>query len=218
MKKAALFLGICAILVLLAFTPFWGYIYQFFQAKGLQGNYSQLHFQSSKGDYQVFIDNELKGEVADKQKKDIPQVKPGSRTIKIVRKSELSDFFYVLEKTIEFIPSSQVEIEWEAGPTLESSTGTIKYFNEIIKPDGAEVYIRPFPNNAIVQFDSKTTEGNTFDVFDTKNHTIKVSMDEDSESITSKINVTDESTNKVLKNLKLVIEVYLYKMPFEEMK
>lgn len=215
MKKAALLLSICLILVFFTLTPVWRYIYKAFEVKGLQGNYSQLQFESLRGVYEISIDDEVKGEVSDKQKKEFPQIKPGMRKIKIVRKSDVPDFFYTMERTFEFIPSSQLEISWDAGPTLESSSGSIKYFTQIVKPTGSEVFIRTFPNNATVEFDSKKSNENVYEVFDTATHYVRVSNGDGFEDYFTKINLTNEGTNKVLTNLKLVIEVYLYKEPFD---
>jgi hypothetical protein len=215
MKKAALFICIVVVLGLVSFLPVWNWIYGVFEDRGRQGNVSQLSVKSLRGDYEVYIDGESIGKVLDKQQNEFPKIKPGRHTIKLVRQAQNPDFYYVLERPVDFLPSSQVEITWEAGPTLESSTGTVKYFTSIVKPEGAEVYILTFPQSAAVEFDNRRSEANTFEILDTNNHTLKVSNGSGFTTQTMDINLTDEGSKKVLTNLKLVIEVYLYKQPFK---
>lgn len=212
MKKTAFFTGIFVVLAATSFLPFWNDVYSFFNTRSRKGEFSQLNFRSLDGEYTVYIDNEDKGKVKDKEQRDFTQIKPGLRSIKLIRTSSIKDFFYTLERSIYFLPSSQVEISWEAGPTLESSTGVIKYFTEIAK-QGSEVYIQAFPKNANVEFDSRKTEGNIFEVFDTNTHTVKVANGEGFDPQSFQVNLTDESTKKNLTGLRLVIEVYLYKRP-----
>jgi hypothetical protein len=215
MKKAALFIVIVVVLGLVSFLPVWSWIYSGFEDRGRQGNFSQLSVTSVNGDYTVYVDNELVGKVADKKQNDFSKISPGRHTVKLVRDSGVQGFFYALERPLEFLPSSQVDISWEAGPTLESSAGTVKYFTSIVKPDGAEVYVLTFPQSATVEFDSKKSEANVFEIQDTKTHTIKVSNGSGFAAQTVDINLTDDGSKKLLTNLKLVVEVYLYKQPFK---
>lgn len=174
-----------------------------------------MSFKSIDGQYDIFIDGEKKGVVEAGAQEDFVQISPGKHVIKVVRQTSSPDFYYTLERNIEFLPSAQVEITWEAGPTLESSAGIIKYFTEISKHNGANVYIQTFPQNATVEFDSRKSEGNTFEIFDTATHTIKITNGDGFDTQSLSVNLTDVSTQKVLSNLQLVIEVYLYKQPFK---
>lgn len=215
MKKAALFVGIVLVLGLISFLPVWNWVYGIFEDRGRQGNFSQLNVKSIRGDYDVYVDGDLVGKVNDKEENNFTKIKPGRHVVKLIRKSEVQDFFYTLERPVEFLPSTQVDINWESGPTLESSSGTVKYFSQIIKPTGSEVYLLTFPQSADLEFDSKKSDQNVFEILDSKQHTIKVSNGNGFETQRINVNLSDESTKKVLINLKLVIEVYLYKQPFK---
>ncbi len=215
MRRAALFVVILILLVAGAFFPGWNWVYGVLTPKGRPGNFSQLNFKSTNGAYDIYIDGEKKASAKDKEEQIVPQIKPGFHSVKLVRSSRTPGFFYTLERSIEFIPAAQVEIKWEAGPTLESSSGTVKYFSQINKSGGSDVYILPFPKNATVEFDSRRGDANVFEVLDTATHTIKVSNGSGFETQTVQVNLIDETTNHVLTNLKLVVEVYLYKQPFK---
>lgn len=215
MKKAALFILLVVVLGLLSFLPIWNWIYGIFEDKGREGNISQLSVKSLRGEYNIYLDGSLLGKIDNQQQNEFVRITPGRHTVRLERISDVVDFYYVLERPVDFLPSTQVEIEWEAGPTLESSSGTIKYFTEIIKPEGAEVYVLTFPQSATVEFDSKKTDAHTFEVLDTNTHTLKVSNGSGFASQSIDVNMKDDSSTKVLTNLKLVIEVYLYKQPFK---
>jgi hypothetical protein len=215
MKKAALIILTFIVLLGISFLPFWSKIYKIFNRKVSQTNFSQLSVRSLSGDYEIYVDDKKVGDVKDKEQKSFVQIESGVRKVRLVRPSPVKDFFYTLERNIEFLQSSQVEIEWESGPTLESSSGTIKYFSKIVKSDGAQVYVLPFPNNSEVFFDNRQSVGNAFDVFDTASHTIRISNGEGFEPKIMEINLTDQNTKKVLKDIKLVVEVYIYKVPFK---
>jgi hypothetical protein len=215
MKKAALVFVICIVLIALAFLPVWDWIYSLLRTPNRDGSFSQLHFKSLAGDYDIYIDGEKLGTVKSGEIGDFTKIALGNRNVKIIRSSSNPDFYYILERNLVFIASAQVEIEWEAGPTLESSSGVVKYFTEVSKPEGAELYVLPFPNNATVEFDMKRSENNSFEILDVNPHSIKVSLDKGFESQTLSVNMTDTNNQKVLRNLKLVIEVYLYKVPIE---
>jgi hypothetical protein len=215
MKKAALFLAMVVLLGLVAFLPAWNWFYSAFEDRGRQGNFSQLSFTSTTGEYEIYIDGQSQGTVSNKEQKDFAKIKPGSHVVKITRKSDIADFYYVLERPIEFLPSSLVEIVWEAGPTLESSSGTVKYFTQAVKPNGSEVYVLTIPQSATVEFDSRKSDSNVFEILDTKTHTLKIENGTGFESQTIQVNMNDEATKSVLSDLRLVIEVYLYKQPFK---
>lgn len=214
MKKAALVFGIIAIVLGFTFTPIGTYFYKFLRVQGKQGNYSQFNFKSIRGTYEIFIDNTLKETVEEGKSKEIILIEPGIRQVKVVRKSEIKDFFHQFERNISFLPNAAVEMEWDAGPTLESSSGVLKYFTKIVKQNGSEVFVSTFPDNAKVEFDSRRNNNNVFEVLDTATHTIRVSGNEGFDSKFVELNLTNESTKRVLTNLKLIIEVFLYKQPF----
>lgn len=214
MRKIAIFIFLAAILSLLSFTSYGDSVYQFLGNRYGNSNYSQLKFTSLKGEYKIFLNEKQLGVIKDGETNDFLKIRPGLNEVKIERVSEPKDFYFTLVRQLKFIPAAEVEIIWEAGPTLESSSGTIKYFTQIAKNDGAEVYVSPFPNNAEVEFDGRKSEANTFSVGDTRDHTISVSYGEGFEQQNIKVNLTNEFTKKVLTNLRLVVEATLYKEPF----
>lgn len=214
MKKTAFILSVLLVLIVLAISPAWPLVYNKLLVHGASDAYSQLLFESLNGEYSIHIDREFKTDVKEHERKEIFQIQPGKHLVQIKRKSEVENFYYVLERTLEFYPSSQVEIVWEAGPTLESSSGNIKYFVGIVKPGASEVYVQTSPSEARVEFDSKYSSGKLFEVTDIRTHTLRVSNGKGFEEYVTKVNLRNESNKKVLENLRLIIEVYLYKSPF----
>ncbi|MFW5720646.1 MAG: hypothetical protein ACOCXT_06500 [Candidatus Dojkabacteria bacterium] len=214
MKKYIFSVLVIVVLTAFAFTPAWENIYGYFGRQERTGSTSLLSVESLAGEYRVFIDGEERGEVADKGRTEIVKITPGKREVRLERNYPDQDFFYTLTRQVEFLPSSEVQIVWEAGPTLESSNGNIKYFTRIHKPRGAEIYIIPFPQTAKVEFDSRHSEKNLFEIFDTNLHTIRITNGEGFEPQSVQVNLQDGQNGKLLTNLKLVVEVYLYKYPF----
>lgn len=217
MRKLFSALLIVIVLISIAFLGFWNNLYSRFD--DIPDNNSQnssLLVRSIAGVYDVYFDGKKIGEVNEGEEKEFYKLNSGNRSVKLVRKTDATEFFFVLERTLFFRPASKVVIEWEAGPSLESSEGVIRYFTDVYSPDGAIVAVQPFPSIANVTFDGRSEADNVFEVRDVANHIIKVSNG-DGFKIQNNITLTLEdpsNEDSVLKNVKLVIEVYLYKYPF----
>lgn len=175
---------------------------------------SQLSFRSNGGDYDIILDGEKIDEVLDNSEKLITGIPSGVHELTISRKSDIEKYYYEHKRNIDFLPSAEVKIEWESGPTLESSSGIIRYYTNIIKDDGAQVYILPFPIDSKVEFNGAVAEDNVFDVNDTNNYQIGISNGQGFDKRELQVNLSDGDSGQVLTNLRLLVEVYLYKQPF----
>lgn len=212
--KKVLFLILAVVLVFVLSLPFfWQQIYNLFPNEG-NGDTSQLLFKSADGSYTIYIENREVGKVKSKEEKLFPKLESGRKELKIVRDTEFADSYFTLTRTIDFMPATQIEIEWNSGPTLESSEGTIKYFSKINKPSGAEVLIEPFPTDSKVEFNSISEPGNKLSVTSSDTYKVKVSNRDGFSTKEFDLRLVDDITNSVPKNIRLVVEVYLYKKPF----
>lgn len=207
MRKKAIFYIIAILLVVLLSLPqFWTFVNQNLNTSTQT---SQLKFKSLFGKYTISLDGKSLGFVDDKQTQSFSQISPGERNVKISRNSSASGFYFDFEKKINFYPGTEVTIEWEAGPTLESSNGIIRYFNESSNQNGTEVQIFSFPPDALVEIDSKLVESKKINITDTSSHKVLVKSSGEYEN-----KEFDISFNTVKSNLKHSVEVYLYKKPF----
>lgn len=213
MKRVIFYIVVVIVAVAIGLSPAGKWFYSYFGGESRSG-VSQLSVKSARGDYTVFIDGNSVGKVEDGKTQLFAKINPGNRDVKLVRDTDVTGFYFDFSRKIEFTPSSQVEIEWDAGPTLESSSGTVKYFTEIEKPEGSEVLVEAFPADAKILLDGKESENDVFEILDGTIHTLRVSNGEGYESKDIDIAIRDEQTNKVLTNLRLIVEVYLYKQPF----
>jgi hypothetical protein len=205
MKKFIFYIVAVILIILLSLPWTWQSIYRTF---GNSSANAQLHVRSLFGDYEVYIDNNLIGQVKDKEIKLFPQIQSGKREIKLVRIAEENDFFHIFTREIDFLPNSRVTIEWESGPTLESSNGMLRYFSPSRSPDGTQIVVIPFPPNAKVYFDGTESAFRQIIVSETKSINIKVESDEIYESQDIEIELST-----IEKNIKHTVEIYLYRKP-----
>lgn len=208
MRKAIFYIVAIILVVLLSTPQFWTSVNNIFNPIAVDT--SQLNFKSLFGNYSIYLNGNKLGDVNDKETKLFPKIKPGKQTIKISRNSNTSDFYFDMEKEIDFIPGTQVDIEWEAGPTLESSNGIIRYFADTaVQAEGTEVQFYPFPPDASVEMDSKLLESKKVVINDTDTHKISIKANSSYEG-----KDFDIEFNSVKKDLRHVVEIYLYKVPF----
>jgi hypothetical protein len=211
--KNFFFIAIVVVLIIvLTGSGFWNWVYSIFKVNERSGT-SLLHMKSLSGVYQIYIDGNKVGEVGNQEDKTFSQIAPGSRDVKIVRENN-EDLYFVLNRSISFLSSAQVELEWEAGPTLESSEGLLKYFSPIPKPGGAEIQVIAFPSNSDIAFNEQVLPNNTASVTTVQDYKIKV---KNTDGFTPKefdIKLRDDNSGNVPKDVRLVAEVYLYKKPF----
>lgn len=214
-KNLLAFVFLVLVIVLIGFPNVSNFLYK--DVLGLGGSKettSQLNFKSINGEYKIYINDTEIGEVQDGLQNIFPLIEPGENTLKVVRQSDVEDFFYVLERRINFISGSEVKVEWEAGPSLSSSSGVIQYYKEINSNDGTRVLVSPFPKDSKVEFNSRTAQDNLVLVTSIEDQNIKVSNDNGFENKELTVNLQDGDSEQVLNNLQLVIEVFLYRQPF----
>lgn len=202
-------LGVIAIYVI--YWEFWSTEkYKISSGQGL----AQLSFTSLYGDYLIFIDGNLIDQVASKESKQFESIPSGRRNVKITRKSSVQNLYYTLERYIMFETGTQVEIKWEAGPTLESSRGIIKYFRETYSPDGIEVYVQPIWPNSIVYLNSTQLHNNYAKIKNPGVLRFRVVNGDMFDPLEFEISIENESQGNI-KNLAMIIEVFLYKKPIK---
>lgn len=207
MRRVIIIIVTISLIVLLSLPPVWQYIYDLFPSTPTET--AQLNFKSLFGQYNVFIDGKKIGEVKDKESQVFTKIESGERIVRVSRSSDISGFYYVLEKTINFLPNTQVDIEWESGPTIEASNGIIRYFTQINNDSGTELSIIPFPSNAKVEINSTSVENNR--ILITKTDGVKVIV---SSGDIYEIKEFEVKYSSVRKNVRNTVEVYLYKKPF----
>lgn len=212
--KKLLFIFLIASLLILLFVPsVWNWFAGFWP--GANEGTSQLLVKSIAGDYTVYVDNKKVGEVTNDDSKLFPKLSAGEKTIKLVRNSKTSDLYFTLEKKLNFLSASQVEITWSAGPTLESSEGVIKSFDQISRNNGAELNIVTYPTSATVTMNDSPIEKNSII---TTTDTLKLKVSDDDKTYDPKdleIRLVDGTTKTVPNNIRLNLEFYLYKRPIE---
>ncbi|GIW57060.1 MAG: hypothetical protein KatS3mg083_005 [Candidatus Dojkabacteria bacterium] len=211
MKRLIIVIIFCVLLIILLSPAFWTWVYKgsITQAEGV----SLLKFVSIAGDYNIFIDNDFLGKVQNKQEKVFTGIKPGKRILKVHRVSDFEDFYFTFSREVNFMPFTQVELEWEAGPTLESSNGVLKYFTESSKLDTTELVIDTFPADCIVYINDQIVQNRFIEITEPTEQYIRVSHTDRYVQKDFKILLINPNTNEIPKNIRLNIEVYLYKRP-----
>jgi hypothetical protein len=174
---------------------------------------SIFKFVSLAGDYNIFIDDVFLGTVQHQKEKVFTGIKPGKRMLRVYRLSEVDNFYFSFVREVSFMPFTQVELEWEAGPTLESSNGVLKYFTEAFHSNNAELLIDPFPQDATISINNISIQNRLVEITDTQEKIIRVSHSDRYVPKDVKILLINPNTNAVPKNVRLNIEVYLYKRP-----
>lgn len=183
---------------------------------------SQFTIESISGDYDIFIDDKNVQSVRDKTFKTIPNIEPGLREIKLKRTVEgkVEDFFYVFEREIFFLPGFEVKFSWDAGPSLDSSTGVLQYFKDHIGNKGVELFLLTTPKiDTLVSInDNQKKENlNNYNLATNKITNILIEpVEKGFEAAQVKIDLSQSfsSASKLNSNLQLIVEVFLYKQPF----
>lgn len=211
MKKALIVIFAIILTVALLSPAFWDLVSPS-NAEDEKG-FGQLKVQSFAGEYEVYVDKNLIGSVEDKGEKVFTRISSGKREVAIVRKSSVDNFYFKLIREIDFLPSTQVELNWEAGPSMESSSGILKYFTRVINPGGSELLVIPFPADSEILINSSKPERNLIDITDIGERKVLVKNSEQFIPNEFTVFLKDESNNTVPKNIRLIVEVYLYKKP-----
>lgn len=204
MKKVIFYIILIISILILSSATFWNFI-------GGIGNNSKnalLNFKSLFGNYNIYIDEELKAEVLDKQSTTISQITSGNHNLRIERISNSGKIYHIFEKKIKFYPNSQVQVEWESGPTLESSNGIIKYFTDGYSTTGTELDVIVFPLDAEVRINDEIISNPSILIKDEDMVNIKISKEfYESKELDLQLSAVQDGT-------KHIVEVYLYKIPF----
>jgi len=207
--SALVIVGIVMICIVLAFLPFWESI--FLKMKKSAMNYSQLRVNTPENISIVYIDGKIKGETKEGTLL-VTGITPGKHSIRIERKSSIPGFYIPFEKEVNFEDGVEIEIQWVAGPTTESSEGVLKYFKrQAIPTDFTTVNFIVYPPDAQISWDGKVLESGSYQisVVDDKNHELLIS----SEGFeTKKVNLKVENAIRE-RHLDVVVEVYLYRIP-----
>ncbi len=158
MKKAVVIILIISAIIFSIFSP-WKFISNFFlQALGLSGKKpASISINSKVGEAIVYLDGKEQGETPFEKN----NLKAGTHTVKLVKKTEQPEFYTTFEKSIEIEEGTQVVINWEIGPSDEFSSGEIYFFKERLDStdDSSTVSIIPYPENTEIYFDGAKQEG-----------------------------------------------------------
>ncbi|MCX8035021.1 MAG: hypothetical protein N3A71_01910 [Candidatus Dojkabacteria bacterium] len=168
--------------------------------------FGQINFKSLSGEYDLYWNNQYIGSVNEGENKTFFKLRAGTFALKVIRKSPIKDFFYEFNKNLTLLPNSEMVMEWEAGPTIESSSGVLKYFVQSAKPN---IIINTYPNEASVYLDDQLVD-KILPIENIKKEAIwlKVKYKEGVEEKTVLINT------KFNGNISMIVEVYLYIQPF----
>ncbi len=206
MRKLISYIVAFVIIIVFSLPQTWNVIYSYLPTNT---QVSQLNFKSLFGDYSISIDGIETGIVNDKQSRIFTKIHSGERLVKIRRISEINDFYYLFEKKINFYSGTEVDIEWESGPSIDSSNGIIKYFREAKNSQGTELNFITFPSNSTVEINDNVNELKKLQLNDSQTYKVKVKNNESYETRDFQIKL-----NTAQKNLSHTIEIYLYRKPF----
>lgn len=183
-------------------------IYAFVTPSVLQveEKFGQINFRSLSGEYDLYWNNQYIGSVNEGENKTFFKLKSGTFPFKVIRKSPLKDFFYEFNKNLTLLPNSEIVMEWEAGPTIESSSGVLKYFVESTKPN---IIINTYPNEASVYLDEQLVE-KILPLENIKRDAIRLNI-KYKEGVEEKNILINTKFNG---NISMIVEVYLYIQPF----
>lgn len=211
-NRIILYIFIIVISIAIGLSPVTKWVYDYFNPANRSG-LSRLIFSTTEGEYKIYLNNTVLGETTNTEKTKIfNTINPGQNTLKIERKSD-NNFYFTFIKEITFLPATEVSISWVSGPTLESSSGVIKYF-VLNQEDTATVEFITFPSNSMIVNDEKQLPEKTIKVSDGNKRVYTISNGQGFETKEVEISLTTDESNKTIKEFKLIVEVYLYKQPF----
>jgi|GEM_PF-6453020 len=205
------FVAVAVVLIGLLVTPVWDSLYTL--VAGNETGIAQLRVESPDSTVFVYIDNELIGETQDGMLL-ISDVTAEVHAIRLEREASLQGFYEPLERELTFMEGTEVEIEWLAGPTAESSEGVLKYFRQRPAAETAlRVFFIVYPDTAKVEMDGNNIDPDTLsiEIDDVFRHDIVVSKD----GFEAKAFTIDAGLFGSVDNADLVVEVYLYQSPVE---
>lgn len=220
MKKFLKFFIIALILIGLAIWSPWNSLkFSWKDLFGLNNNANQsgLTVNAISGNMEVYVDNELKGEVNPASSPfEVEDLKAGEHDILIVRKGSEDNSYYKFSRKLKFEKGINIVLSYELGPTQDFSAGYLFYavsngnfvkettLSVISNPDTAKVSL---DGNAIgnspLQNISITTD---------KKHKLRIESD-GYEPLEFEILPDSQADRDKLKGFNLVVETNLLKLP-----
>lgn len=183
-KVATIFLIITILILIGLWSPWRGLNIDLSGLFGLskQESLSGLQVYSLSGTLQIYIDDQLKGEVNPEQSPYfVDQIKPGEHLIKLVRKSDIPNAYADLSKLIQFEANTNVVISYNLGPEDTFTEGHVIYavkqsdiskstqLNIAANIEGYSVQLDTLPSEKVALSDYKT------DLDLSSQHSIKLS-------------------------------------------
>ena len=222
MKKLASVLIIIVIVVLLGLWSPWrgisidiGSIFGINQQESLSG----LQIYSLSGTLQIFVDNELKGEVTPETSPNfIDKINPGEHLIRLERKSDIPNSYWNLNKLVNFEKGTNVVISYNIGTEEVFSEGQIIYATKKTDPSkSSQLRVNLSVNGFSTQLDTLPLESVALNEYTTnldlsRQHTIKLAKNGYESSDFTVLPSTQEDRDK-LKDYDLTIEAQLMFQP-----
>lgn len=180
---------------------------------------SGLQVYSLSGTLEIYIDNQLKGEVTPEESPYfVDAIDPGEHLVKLARKSENTKSYWTFNKLVTFEKGTNVVISYNIGPSEAFSEGHIIY--AITKDDSkaaTALNIKSSQEAFSIQFDSTPFEKVTFNEYTslldlTKQHSIKINKS-GYEQLEFVILPSSQEERDKLKSYDIVIEAQLMLQP-----
>jgi len=182
-KLAVLFIILIISLLIGLWSPWRGININFSGLFGIstQDLQSGLQVYSLSGTTQIYVDNQLKGEVTPEDSPYfVDSIDPGEHLVKLARKSDVTNAYWSFNKLVTFEKGTNVVISYNLGPVEVFSEGHIIY---AIKKDdttkATELNVKLNIEGFNIQLDSLPFEKVTFKEYTsnldlTKQHIIKL--------------------------------------------
>ena len=203
------FIAVAVILIGLAATPAWDYVYSLIngETKGI----AQLRVYAPDSTLAVYIDDEFVGRTSEGMLL-LSDVSAEEHEIRLEREASTPGFYAPFERELVFMESAEVEIQWLAGPTPETSEGVLKYFRQRPEAESAlRVFFVVYPDGATVKMDDAEVDKAALSVAITDVFKHEISVEK--EGYESKEFTVDAGLFGEVNNADLVVEVYLYQSP-----
>lgn len=218
---------ILIVLILLAlWSPWKQYNWSIASLFGVEEveKFAGLEVYSLKDTLNIYFDDELIGEVSpDEGVFEKTDVKPGNHIIKLTKKVESENSYYVYTKAINFVEDFDVVVAYELGPTEIFSQGHVFYvgkdtvsysdqekriarLNISTEQDGVEIYL---DNDRIGE-----TEVEDYELSLTKLHKIKLTK-KNYESLEFDILPDKQEDRDKLAGYELFIDAQLFLIPLK---
>lgn len=180
---------------------------------------SGLQVYSLSGNIQIYVDNQLKGEVTPEESPYfVDNIDPGQHLIKLERKSEKESAYWTFNKLVTFEKGTNVVVSYNLGPSEVFSEGHIIYaVNKDYTKTETSINVLLNINEFNIQFDSLPIEKISFNEYSslldlTRQHSIKLSKP-GFEQLEFVILPSSQEERDKLKNYNIMIEAHLMYQP-----